>query len=116
MSVEWNIGMITRSRLKAKREEARTAEKRRRTERKRKLIERESSTSSYQLRSAMRRKGGISNQAASRRLRRVDSAEVTPVRLFSLIDEEDSDGDKLYKVGEFVYGHHVPMHSYTIMS
>ena len=86
--------MNTRSRAKADREVGRTIEKQRRIERKKMFATRDNVVTLYKLRSTMGRKGGNSTKAThSRSKRNVESfekAEVAPIRLFSLGEEDTS--------------------------
>ena len=86
--------MNTRSRAKAEQEVRRTIEKQRRIERKGRFATRDNVVTPYKLRSTMGRKGDNSTKAThSRSKRNVDSlekAEVAPIRLFSLGEENTS--------------------------
>ena len=88
------LEMITRSRARAERENSRTIEKQRRIERKKRFANRDNVVTPYNLRSTMGRKGGNSTKAThSRSKRNVESfenAEVAPIRLFSLGEEDTS--------------------------
>jgi hypothetical protein len=83
--------MNPRSRVKADREVMRTIEKQRRIERKKRFATIDKVVALYKLRSTMGRKGGNLTKAThSRSKRNVESfekAEVAPIRLFSLEEE-----------------------------
>ena len=86
--------MNTRSRARADREERKTIQKQRRIERKERFATRDKVVTPYKLRSTMGRKGDNSTKAThSRSKRNVESfekAEVAPIRLFSLGEEDNS--------------------------
>ena len=86
--------MNTRSKVRAAREVRRTIEKQKRIERKERLATRDNIVTPYKLRSTMGRKGDNSTKAThSRSKRNVESfekAEVAPIRLFSLGEEDNS--------------------------
>jgi hypothetical protein len=83
--------MNTRSRARADREERKNIEKQRRIERKERFATRDKVVTPYKLRSTMGRKGDKSTKAThSRSKRNVESfekAEVAPIRLFTLGEE-----------------------------
>jgi hypothetical protein len=84
--------MNTRSRARADREERKTIQKQRRIERKERFATRDKVVTPYKLRSTMGRKGDKSTKAThSRSKRNVESfekAEVAPIRLFTLGEED----------------------------
>jgi hypothetical protein len=84
--------MNTRSRARADREERKTIQKQRRIERKERFATRDKVVTPYKLRSTMGRKGDNSTKAThSRSKRNVESfekADVAPIRLFSLGEED----------------------------
>ena len=86
--------MNTRSRAKAEQEVRRTIEKQRRIERRERFATRDNVVTPYKLRSTMGRKGDNSTKAThSRSKRNVDSiekADVAPIRLFSVGEENTS--------------------------
>ena len=88
------LEMITRSRVRAERENIGTIEKQKRIERKKRFATRDNVVTPYNLRSTMGRKGGTSTKAThSRSKQNVESfekAEVAPIRLFSLGEEDTS--------------------------
>ena len=91
------LEMITRLRARAEKENSRSIEKQRRIERNNRFGTRENVLTPYNLRSTMGRKGGNSTKATHSRSKRnvesPDHAEVAPIRLFSL-GEEDTSVDK----------------------
>jgi hypothetical protein len=86
--------MNTRLRARADREERKTIQKQKRVERKERFATRDKVVTPYRLRSTMGRKGEKSTKAThSRSKRNVESfekAEVAPIRLFSLGEEDTS--------------------------
>jgi hypothetical protein len=94
--------MNTRSRARADREERKTNEKQRRIERKERFATIDKVVTPYKLRSTMGRKGDNSTKAThSRSKRNVESfekAEVAPIRLFSLGEEDTSLDNEEIKV------------------
>jgi hypothetical protein len=86
--------MNTRSKVRAEREVRRSIEKQKRIERKERFATRASVVTPYKLRSTMRKKGENSTKAThSRSKRNIESfekAEVAPIRLFSLGEEDTS--------------------------
>ncbi len=86
--------MNTRSRAKVEQEVRRTIEKQRRIERRERFATRDNVVTPYKLRSTMGRKGDNSTKAThSRSKRNVDSiekADVAPIRLFSVGEENTS--------------------------
>ena len=88
------LDMNTRWRAKADREVRRTIEKQRRIERTERFATRNNVVTPYILRSTMGRRGGISTKAThSRSKQNVESfenAEVAPIRLFPLGEENTS--------------------------
>lgn len=95
--------MITRSRGRAEQEESKTIAKHKRLGRKCKLLARESSSSSYQLRSSMGKKGGITNHGASSRSKHVELSDITPVQLFPLNESEDTSYSEDIEVGYIMF-------------
>ena len=86
--------MNTRSRARAEREVRRSIEKQRRIERKERFATRDNVVTPYKLRSTMGRKGDNSTKATHSRSKRYvesfEKAEVAPIRLFSLGEEDTS--------------------------
>jgi hypothetical protein len=86
--------MNTRSRARAEREVRRSIEKQRRIERKERFATRDNVVTPYKLRSTMGRKGDNSTKATHSRSKRYvesfEKAEVAPIRLFSLGEEDNS--------------------------
>ena len=84
--------MNTRSRARADREERKTIQKQRRIERKERFTTRDKVVTPYKLRSTMGRKGDNSTKATHSRSKRnveaFEKAEVAPIRLFTLGEED----------------------------
>jgi hypothetical protein len=84
--------MNTRSRARAEQEVRRSIEKHRRIDRKERFAPRNNVVTPYKLRSTMGRKGDKSTKATHSRSKRyvesLEKAEVAPIRLFSLGEED----------------------------
>jgi hypothetical protein len=86
--------MNTRSKARANQKERKIIEKQRRIERKERFATRDKVVTPYKLRSTMGKKGDNSTKATHTRSKRnvesFEKAEVAPIRLFSLGEEDTS--------------------------